>query len=138
MNPIWHRLDELAGAAVNGVFAEDVRITPRIAGNEYSAAVPDAARAEITIKAIPAYEPGTDDLRGQRNSGDSRGTSRISVSTFSLQITAAELAKIGWEIGKNDLMTLTSRAEAPTFAVEHIDPLDCGDVRVFITKEKNP
>lgn len=138
MNPIWQRLDGLAGAAVTAVFAERVRISPRIAASQYLAAAPDGARGEVIIKAVFTLGPETDDLRGQRVSGEGRGTTRITVSEASLQITASQAALIGYALAKDDLIRLPDRAGASAYAIEHVDLLNCGDLVVSLVAEKPP
>ena len=134
MGSIWQRLDALAGRAANGVFGEPVKITPRLA-NEYVAARPDATRQEATVQGIFSLEPSSDDLRGQRISGESRGALRMTFAEAIVQFTAAEVAKIGFGMQTPDLITLIKRPGCPTYAIEHVEPLDSGDLVVYLTKE---
>jgi len=134
MGSIWQRLDALAGRAANAVFSEAVRIMPRLA-NEYIASQPDASRQEATVRGIFSLEPSTDDLRGQRISGESRGALRMVFAEAVIQITAAEAALIGFMPVKSDLIKLIDRPGCMTYAVEHVEPFDSGDIALYLTKE---
>jgi hypothetical protein len=132
----WQRLDAIAGAAVNSVFSEQVRITPRTAASEYLAALPDPDRAVVVVKAVFALGPEIDDLRGSRLSGETRGVARAVFADASIQITSAIAATIGYEPKKGDLIELIERPGSPSYCIEHVDPLDCDDLVVWLTKEK--
>lgn len=134
----WQRLDALAGAAVNRVYSDVVRITPRIAASEYIAASPDPDFEPEEIKAVFALSPGTDDLRGARISGETRGVSRAVFAEASIQIMAAVAATIGFKPKTGDLIQLIERPGSPAYSVEHPETLDCGDVVLWLTKEKQP
>lgn len=136
MNPIWQRLDALAGAAVNGVWGEDIRITPRTRASDYVGAQPDQNRPIREVRAVFAEETKSDDLRGQRLSGEGRGTTEIASSPSTLQIMAAEAAKIGFDLQKADLITLIQRPGQPSYSIVLADPLDCGDIVLILAREK--
>ena len=135
MSNIWSRLDTLAGSAVNRTFSENVLITPRTGLSDYIAAGPDASRPAMTVAGVPSFEPDAEDLRGQRNSGDNRGTTRIANSMFSVQIMAAVVATIPYELMRGDRVDLADRGAGHRFAIDHVDTLDCGDLVLHLTKE---
>lgn len=136
MNPIWRRLDASAGAAVQRLYAENIRVTPRIAASDYAAALPDASRPTVELRAVYAEETKQVDLRGQRLTGESRGTTNIINLGPSVQIMAAEfVARLGYEPRAGDLVTLLDRS-GQTFAVSMPDMLDTGDLVLYLSPEK--
>ncbi len=134
MGAIFQRLDELAGRATDRVYGETIMVSPRIA-NEYIAAQPDIARPVKEVRGIFSLEPSTDDLRGQRVSGESRGAIRMVFAEAVIQLRAAEVELLNYEPVKPDLITLIDRKSLPTYAVEHVEPLDNGDLVLYLTKE---
>lgn len=134
MNPIWQRLDAIAGAAVNAVYGEAVRIKPR-KSNEYVEAGPDLDRVEANVVGVFADEPSVDDLRGQRISGESRGVVQAKFAQASVQIMAAEVAKIVSLPVEGDSVVLPSRLPPLKFNLERSEKLDCGDLVLYLTRE---
>lgn len=138
MNLNWRRLDALAGAAVQRVFAERIRITPRTAASDYVAASPDLTRQPVLVMAVFSEETSAENLRGQRLSGESRGTTQMVSSQSAVQIMAAQAALIPYELGDDDLVTLVDRPDAPTYSINLADPLDGGDLTLYLSPEKAP
>lgn len=141
MNPIWRRLDAIAGVAVQRTFAEIIRITPRVSASDYVAASPDATRPIVELRAVFSEETSAENLRGQRVSGESRGTTQMVSHQSAIQIMASEyarLALLGFELADGDLITLIQRPGCPSYSINLADQLDTGDVILYLSPEKAP
>lgn len=134
MSDMWKRLDALAGRAVSAAFGDAVLVSPMI-HSEYRDGVPDPDRPPGTVRGIFGLEHGTDDFRGQRVRGEFAGNDRLIEASAHLQITAAEYAKLGYEIVRNDRITLTETTGQPVYVVSSNHPLDCGDAFLILTRD---
>lgn len=138
MNINWRRLDAITGAAVQRTFAELIRITPLTSASDYVAPSPDPDRLPVDLLAVFSEETSAENLRGQRVSGESRGTTQIISSQSAVQIMAAQAALIPYELSGNDLVTLLGRPGLPTYSINLADPLDGGDLTLYLSPEKAP
>jgi hypothetical protein len=134
MNPLWDRLDALAGQATTSFFGTDCRITPRIE-SEYAGARPDPGREPQTVRGIFSLKPAIQDVRGQRIQGEFAGTTMMVESDAQVQISAAEAAKVGYlpKAGDRAFFPYVPAHQVYSIAVVHV--VDCGDLLLLLNKE---
>lgn len=127
----------MAGAAVQRTYAELVRITPRRAASDYVAVSPDPTFPEVELRAVFSEETSAENLRGQRLSGESQGTTQVVSSQSAIQIMASEVAlRLRYPIKRGYLVTLLTRHCEPTYTVNLADPLDTGDLVLYLSPER--
>lgn len=134
MNPMWKRLDAATGRAVSRAYGERAAVTPMLE-SEYVAAAPDPDRAAATILGTFGLEHDSEDLRGQRLKGEFAGVARVAVGAAHILFTAAEYARLGYELRRGDALALPDQDGVPTYRVSTVHPLDCGDQFVLLSKD---
>ena len=100
-------LDKLAGGTVERMFGETVTISPQIGARHAGYGGADPARPARTIKA--AFASGTDAtlLFGARRQGHSAvGNTEVVTTNSVLSVTAATYATLGYEVVKDDFVTV--------------------------------
>jgi len=132
MNPLWDQLDALAGQAVTGIFGTVCQITPMLKG-EYTVG-PDPDRPAVEVRGVFSLNPEVESVRGQRTQGEFLGTTKVGVSEAAVQIIAAEVAKIGYDLRDGDRVLLPEVSGHQTYEVNIVHQLDCGDLLVGLTR----
>ena len=100
-------LDKLAGGAVERAFGEVVTIFPQVGARHAGYGGADPVRPATTIKA--AFASGTEAtlLFGNRRQGHSAaGNTEVVTTNSVLSVTAATYATLGYEVVKDDFVTV--------------------------------
>ena len=131
---IFDDLDALTSAAVKDVFAEPAHLRPRLSA-QYAERAVDPDRAEVTVHGIFSAGPVKDDLRGQARGGQMSGTTKLTSTAAEFWIAKAQVAALTALPAKGDMITFTSRAGSPVYAISAVHHTDMGDLNLILVRE---
>lgn len=123
-----------ADAVIGATFGEPVLITPRLKVPS-KAHAPDPARVARSVRATFTQAPVDGRTQGERTGTLFAGMGRVAGAETMLWLDARELARLGYAPRAPDLITLTGRAGAPTYAVAKPMPDDAGGLFLTLTAE---
>lgn len=126
-----------ADAVIGATFGEPIRVTPRVKATN-KPPQPDPSRAVRTVRGTFTRAPAVDRLQGVRTGTQLQGMSRVAGAETAVWLEAAQLALLGYMPAAGDLVTLTGRAGAPSYAVATAPPDDLGGVTLTLTLEVVP
>ena len=126
-------LNRLASSAVGRQFEEAVTIAPKGRGG-YGCAGPDTVRPATPVRAIVSISPHEVKIQGQVTTGGHFDKGRsFSGAQSSIWISAANMAKLDYDLRKDDVFILTSRPGQPRYRIEDKPVNDLGDVTCTVT-----
>ena len=127
-------LDVIMSAAVKETFAETAVLHPRIS-TPYAERAPDPEHAAQSVEGVFSAGPGADSIGGQQRGQQFIGTTRFAAMQASFWIAQSETALLARVPQVGDLLTLTSRAAQPGFAISRIEHSDMGDLNLMLVIE---
>lgn len=128
-------IERLTGRATSRAFGETVTITPMQPGAHTVAAGPDPARPERQV--VACFNSAPDDIAifEDRNEGQTAiGGARVVVGAAWLTVSAEVMISLGYEVVKDDVVTLSDRPGAPTYTVSMVAPHDLGGALLHLAK----
>ncbi|WP_223428844.1 hypothetical protein [Tateyamaria pelophila] len=131
---VFEYLDVRVSAALASVFAEPAHLHPRLSA-QYAERAVDPDRAEVTVHGIFSAGPGQDDLRGQARGGQMSGTTKLGSTAAEFWIARAQVDALTTMPAKGDMITLTSRAGSPIYAISGVHHTDMGDLNLILVRE---
>lgn len=127
-------LDKAMSAVMSSAFAEPVLLRPR-RSTQYAERAEDPDRAEVTVLGIFSAGPVKDDLRGQARGGQMSGTTKFGATAAEFWIARAQVDALTMLPAKGDMITLTSRAGSPIYAISGVHHTDMGDLNLILVRE---
>ena len=125
-------LNRLASSAVGRQFEEAVTVAPKGRGG-YGFSGPDTLRPAKAVRAIVSISPQDEKFSGQNANGQILAGRSIAGAQSSIWISGANMAKLGYDLRKDDVFTLTSRPGQPRYRIEDKPTNDLGDVTCVVT-----
>lgn len=117
-----------ADTAIGSTFGESVLITPRRPGaGELRAAGVDPTRPARSIRGVFTKNAAADNLGGVRRGTELQGMTSMAVAPTRIWFEARALARLGYVLRADDLVTLTDRPGAPSYAIVKRGPSDLDD-----------
>jgi len=131
---VFEALDVGLSATLSEVFAEPAHLRPR-SSVQYAERAIDPDRPHVTLYGIFSAGSAQDDLQGQARGGQMSGTTKLVSTATAFWIAKAQVATMTALPVKGDMITLTSRAGSPIYAISAVHHTDMGDLTLILVRE---
>ena len=127
-------LDATLSDAIIGAFAEVAILRPRVSA-QYAARAVDQDRPQHLIHGVFSAGPADDRLKGIARGSEFSGTTRVASASAEFWIAKAQVAALTALPAKGDMITFTSRAGSPVYAISAVHHTDMGDLNLILVRE---